>query len=88
MQVAGSLTFDLLDSPDVLHDLVVALCVAAPTDEVDKVLVMADDDQLEVLLIRTSIPANSGQYAVVITTTSHTHSPSYKNLASLTTSAN
>ena len=44
-----------LNSPDTLADFVVALGIAASTDEVNERLVMTDDDQLKVFLVLTAL---------------------------------
>jgi hypothetical protein len=44
-----------LNSPDTLADSVVALSIAASTDEVNKRLVVTDDDQLKIFLILTAL---------------------------------
>ena len=44
-----------MNSPDTLADSVVALGIAASTDEVNKCLVMTDDDQLKVFLVLTAL---------------------------------
>ena len=48
-----------LNSPYTLADFVVALCLAASTDEVNKRLIMTDDNQLKVFLILTSLSAKA-----------------------------
>ena len=48
-----------LNSPYTLADFVVALCIAASTDEVNKRLIVTDNNQLKVFLVLTSLSAKA-----------------------------
>ena len=45
-----------MNSPHTLADFVVTLSIAASTDEVNKCLVMTDDNQLKIFLIFAALP--------------------------------
>ena len=44
-----------LNSPNTLADFVEALSISTSTDEVDKRLIVTDDDELKVLLVLTAL---------------------------------